>query len=103
MKQSVEQKVVNYPISIWINFGCVFVALMTSLTLEVYVAFTGDVQARWFMLKIVPGIGIFSTVWLLVWLLAISEWVKQGNAQTSRIHKLAALSIPISLLILSLL
>ena len=89
-------------VSTYVNFTCLVLVLGALLAIKIYIHFSADYSARWLVIEYLPFFLITVTVWFIACLVSTVSWVKKGNSKMPLIARVATLSLPIVVMIVSI-
>ncbi|MEM9478735.1 MAG: hypothetical protein AAGA58_03635 [Verrucomicrobiota bacterium] len=86
--------------AMWVNYGCAVVICGSLLGLKIYIAATGEFEARWMVIRFMPLYTFGVIVWLGACAFSVTRWIRHGTSRTPMAERIAALSLPICLILL---
>jgi len=85
----------------YFNYTCVILVFGALVALRLYISSSGDLSARWLVIRYLPLFVIGFGAWLVAFLMSSVAWIAKGTANTPTAERAAALTLPICTAVLS--
>jgi len=87
-------------VAMFLNLGCFVFFLVSFVGLGIYIGISGDVDARWLVIRYLPAFVVFGIAWIIGCMSSISLWIARGHSRTTIGEQLGAVSLPLSVIFL---